>query len=166
PAGAVDASSLLRRVDVAGLEASELAGVIASEGRAAAGRLCPGAGVMAQVVHFDAGGGCPGRLGIVVHHLGIDGVSWRTLVPDLIAAVASAAAREPVALEPVGTSFRQWSALLVAEALSEDRLCELELWRGMLAGGDPLLSERALDRSVDTPDTLAHPSLSPPGEIT
>src|SRR5207244_2334635 len=103
---------------------------------------------------------------IGVHHLGSDGVSWRILVPDLVAAVASAAAGEPVALEPVGTSFRSWSALLGVEALSEDRLCELELWRGMLAGGDPLLGQRALEPSLDTPDTLRHLGASLPAEVT
>src|SRR5207302_8646816 len=72
----------------------------------------------------------------------------------------------PVALEPVGTSFRQWSALLAAEAAGEGRLAELALWTQMLAGGDPLLSERALDPSVDTADTLRHLSLGLPAEVT
>src|SRR5437870_5796555 len=54
-AGAVDASSLLTRVDVEGLQAPALSGVIAAEGRAAARRLWPSSGVMAQVVFFDAG---------------------------------------------------------------------------------------------------------------
>ena len=42
---------------------------------------------------------------LVVHHLAVDGVSWRILLPDL-AAAWQAAARE---LPPAGTSFRRWA---------------------------------------------------------
>src|SRR5207302_1899090 len=106
--------------------------------------------LLALPAGLEAGGDSPGRVGIVVHHLAMDGVSWRILVPDLIAAVSSAAGGRPPSLEPVGTSFRAWSSPLAAEAAGEGRLGELELWRGMLAGGDPLLGSRGLDRGVDT----------------
>jgi amino acid adenylation domain-containing protein/non-ribosomal peptide synthase protein (TIGR01720 family) len=105
------------------------------EGRAAIERLDPQAGVMIQVVWFDAGPDADGRLLVVVHHLAIDGVSWRILIPDL------AAAYEGVELEPVGTSFRRWARELAAQAVSAERVAELPAWRRMLAGTTPLLPE-------------------------
>ena len=73
--------------------AADLAAVIASEAAAAERRLDPAAGVMLQAVWFDAGAGQPGRLLLAIHHLAVDGVSWRILVPDLAAAWRAVAAR-------------------------------------------------------------------------
>ncbi|WP_442836460.1 hypothetical protein, partial [Streptomyces sp. JW3] len=60
--------------------------------RAAVGRLDPAGGVMVQAVWVDVGGDAPGRVVLVVHHLVVDGVSWRILLPDLRAACEAVAA--------------------------------------------------------------------------
>ncbi|GAB3742214.1 hypothetical protein GCM10027598_73760 [Amycolatopsis oliviviridis] len=84
----------------------------------------------------------PDHLVIVIHHLAIDGVSWRILLPDLRAACAG----EP--LEPVGTSWRRHALLLAGQGTSGARRGELDHWRGALDG--PRLGHRPLDRTVDT----------------
>src|SRR6185312_9360164 len=83
PAGPVAAGGLLRRVDSRGLDAESLRRLIAQEGLAAERRLDPSAGLMLQAVWFDGGAGQQGRLLLTIHHLSVDGVSWRILVPDL-----------------------------------------------------------------------------------
>jgi amino acid adenylation domain-containing protein/non-ribosomal peptide synthase protein (TIGR01720 family) len=130
----------LRRVDVTGLAESEFREVLAEAAAAAVARLDPVAGVMLQAVWFDAGPQVPGRLLLVVHHLVVDGVSWRILLPDLAMAWASVAAGEPVALPPVGTSLRRWSSLLSAEARSPARSAELPGWREILRDAQPLVA--------------------------
>ena len=45
---------------------------------------------MLQAVWFDAGRETSGRLLLVIHHLAVDGVSWRILLPDLQAAWTAA----------------------------------------------------------------------------
>ena len=40
-------------------------------------------GSLVRVAHFNLGEGKPGRLLIVIHHLLVDGVSWRILLEDL-----------------------------------------------------------------------------------
>ena len=78
---------------------------------------------MLQAVWFDAGAAQPGRLLLTIHHLSVDGVSWRILVPDLASAwQAVASGREP-ALPPRGTSFRRWAQRLAAHAQSPDLAC-------------------------------------------
>ena len=89
PPGAVDARSCLRRVDVSGLDHVALRARVAEEAHAAELRLSPAAGVMVQAVWLDAGARAPGRLLLSIHHLVVDGVSWRILVPDLAAAWAA-----------------------------------------------------------------------------
>ncbi|WP_033400775.1 condensation domain-containing protein [Actinokineospora enzanensis] len=82
-----------------------------------------------------------GRLAIVVHHLAIDGVSWRVLLPDLIAAC------QGHDLAPVGTSFRRWAQGLVTAATDTT---ELDHWLNVLEAPDPTLGIRDLDPGTDT----------------
>ena len=81
----------------------------------------------------------PGRLLLVLHHLVVDGVSWRILLPDLAAAWARVRAGEAAELAGVATSVRRWTHALAEEACAEVRTAELGLWQGMLRGSDPHL---------------------------
>ncbi|MEV2250525.1 non-ribosomal peptide synthase/polyketide synthase [Streptomyces sp. NPDC050147] len=148
--GSIDVLTLVSRVDAAGVEHPELSELVRTEARSAVRRLDPDAGVMAQVVWLDAGPDRVGRLLIVVHHLAVDGVSWRILLPDLRAACESAAAGREPRLQAVGTSFRRWSQLLAAEAVSEHRTAELPVWQELLSADEPLLGQRPLDPVRDT----------------
>jgi non-ribosomal peptide synthase protein (TIGR01720 family) len=87
---------------------------------------------------------------LVVHHLVVDGVSWRILVADIAAAWREVVAgRDPV-LAPVATSFRWWSQRLVEAAVDPVRVGEVPFWREILRTADPLLGGRGLDPRVDT----------------
>ncbi|MFF4139715.1 amino acid adenylation domain-containing protein, partial [Streptomyces mirabilis] len=141
--GSVRAAELVRRVDVRGLSDGALRDLVALERRGAQGRLCPADGVMVQGVWFDRGREAGGVLLLVVHHLVVDGVSWRILVPDVRAALEALVAGRAVELAGVATSFRRWARLLVDEARA--RTGELDFWRGVRGGADPLLGSRALD---------------------
>ncbi|WFR71258.1 amino acid adenylation domain-containing protein [Prescottella defluvii] len=86
--GSVYAEWLVRRVQVDAPPGTDaFADVVRAELDAAEDRLDPAAGEMVQVVWLDSRGD-GGRLLIVVHHLVVDGVSWRILVPDLATAWA------------------------------------------------------------------------------
>jgi aryl carrier-like protein len=108
PPDAGAAGACVRRVAVGGVEDADLGGLVAAEAQAAAGRLDPAAGVMVQVVWFDAGALRPGRLLVTIHHLAVDGVSWRILVPDLAAAWQAIARRRGKAVSR--GSFRSGAA--------------------------------------------------------
>ena len=76
---------------------------------------------MVQAVWFDAGAERAGRLLLTIHHLAVDGVSWRILVPDLAAAWEAIAGGRAPALAPPGTSLRRWAQRLVAHAQDPER---------------------------------------------
>ncbi|MFC7396829.1 amino acid adenylation domain-containing protein [Chelatococcus sp. GCM10030263] len=164
--GAVDAATCLRRVVITGLSTDAMAMRMAEETAAAAARLVPGDGVMVQAVWFDAGGDSPGRLLLVLHHLVVDGVSWRILVPDLQQAWEASAAGKVPHLAPVGTSFRRWAAHLHAEAGTDGRRAELAHWLSVLAEPDPLIGMRPLDPSRDVNGTAGHIALTLPADVT
>ncbi|WSA47483.1 amino acid adenylation domain-containing protein [Streptomyces sp. NBC_01803] len=143
PPGSVRAGELLRRVEFGGLSAEGRERVLAAESRHAVRALAPDAGRMVAAVWFDAGAGEPGRLLLAVHHLAVDGVSWRILLEDLAEAASAAEAGRDPALPPVVTSFRGWSRALAAEATSPRRVAELAAWRRIVA--DPGLPAPGLE---------------------
>ncbi|MEK8145334.1 condensation domain-containing protein [Streptomyces sp. M10(2022)] len=110
--GTVDASECLHRVDVSGPDDDELRTVLLREGEAVRSRLDPERGAVLRAAFFDRGPGQDGMLLMVVHHLAVDAVSWRVLLPDLAEACESLLAGEPVRLQPVGTSLRSWATRL------------------------------------------------------
>ncbi|WP_254885727.1 non-ribosomal peptide synthetase [Streptomyces sp. NA02950] len=171
PPGAVRAEDCLRRVDAAalvrtGLTEDRLDTLAAEEIAAAQAELDPDQGRMVRAVWFDAGSDAPGQLAVVAHHLVVDGVSWRILLPDLQAAIDALRAGRPVALDPVGTSFRRWSRQLTEAAGEPERMRELALWREMLTGPDPLLTDEPLDPARDTMGTAAMLRFTLPAEVT
>ncbi|MVO85503.1 amino acid adenylation domain-containing protein, partial [Streptomyces sp. p1417] len=166
PAGAVDPAGLIRRVPCDGRWDEAWHGVAQAELDAAAGRLDPAAGVMAQFVWCDAGPGAAGRLIVVLHHLVVDGVSWRILLPDLAAAWEQVREGHAPRLAEVATSARRWAHALTREAASERRTGELALWRGILAGPDPDLGPRPFDPAVDVAATVRHVHLELPASLT
>ncbi|MEV0522549.1 amino acid adenylation domain-containing protein [Streptomyces sp. NPDC050439] len=156
--GSLDAGALITRVNATYAVAGTLDDIADEAAQEATERLDPSAGVMLQVAWVDAGPGRVGRLVLVVHHLVVDGVSWRVLLPDLrVACEAVAAGGEP-RLDAVGTSFRRWSRSLVAEAAGEGRVAELGAWVRLLEGAETPLGGRELDPGRDTAASMGRRS--------
>ncbi|MFC8351050.1 amino acid adenylation domain-containing protein [Streptomyces sp. NPDC057280] len=137
-AGEVDVSGRVVRVDAVGVPDDGLDDVAAEAARDAVAGLDPLAGVMVRAVWVDAGPDRVGRVVVVAHHLVVDGVSWRVLMPDLRAACeAVAEGWDPAdALERGGASFRSWARQLERAARSTERTAELGGWVKLLAGDD------------------------------
>ncbi|ROO87214.1 non-ribosomal peptide synthase protein (TIGR01720 family)/amino acid adenylation domain-containing protein [Actinocorallia herbida] len=146
-------AALLRRVEAGPWGAPEAQALVVREMAGAAERLDPGRGVLLQAVWFD-GGGHGGRLGLVVHHLAVDAVSWGVLVPDLAAAYAAALAGTEADLGPAGTPFRHWALGLVEAAAQPARVAELPVWKAMTEAEGAPLGARPLDPAVDVGETL------------
>ncbi|MEW2162671.1 non-ribosomal peptide synthase/polyketide synthase [Streptomyces sp. NPDC007084] len=164
--GSLDPASWLVRADIDGADETALRATVGEHARAAQDRLDPDAGVMVRGVWFDAGPDAPGRLLLLVHHLVVDGVSWRILLPDLAAAWQDAAAGRTPVLAPVDLSFRRWSELLAERATDPAREDELPLWTSILADAPPLPTTRSLDPRLDVTATARDLSLTLPADIT
>ncbi|RNL78040.1 non-ribosomal peptide synthetase [Halostreptopolyspora alba] len=160
PPSSVDAGALVREVPNGEAD-------VDAELDAAADRLDPDAGVMAQFVWFtpDADTGV-GRLLIVLHHLVVDGVSWRILVPDLILAWRQVRDGRTTELAGVGTSFRRWAHALADEAAAPERVAELPVWQQILRGDEPVLGAREPDRTRDVAATVDTVRVKVPPAVT
>ena len=72
------------------------------------------------------------RLLLVVHHLAMDGVSWRILLADLATALDQLERGEPVRLPAKTTSFKAWAETLAERALSPEVAAEADHWEAQL----------------------------------
>nr|WP_191910490.1 non-ribosomal peptide synthetase [Microbispora cellulosiformans] len=150
--GNVDAVACLIRSDIRNQTPRAQSAIFDATLSTARTRLEPEAGVMLQAVWFDRGQQ-PGRLLLVVHHLAIDGVSWRVLLPDLQAAYEAIEAGRKPDLPEVGTSLRQWARQLRAEAANPARTAETTFWQALTAADQVEIGQRPLDPEVDTAAT-------------
>ncbi|MEU0298311.1 amino acid adenylation domain-containing protein [Streptomyces sp. NPDC006175] len=120
--------------------------------RRLAGELDPRTGDLLRAALLRTGDDNADRLVVVVHHLAMDGVSWRVLLPDLHTACTGGA------LDPVGASWRRHSLLLAEQGAAGARRGELDHWRQALATASRL-GARPLDPARDTVST-AHRSVT------
>jgi len=82
-----------------------------------------------QRVAFIRVGDGSARLLWVIHHLIVDGVSWRVLLEDLANGYVHWTQGEPIQLPAKSASLQQWAAALSMYGTSEDlRARELEYW--------------------------------------
>ncbi|MDN3578327.1 amino acid adenylation domain-containing protein [Chitinimonas viridis] len=88
-------------------------------------------GPLMRVVHLQLDDGTA-RLLIVVHHLVVDGISWRVLLQDFELAYRQAEAGAARVLPARPASFQQAVALLQQRAAATDVLAELPCWEAVL----------------------------------
>ena len=126
---------------------------------AARSRLNPAAGVMLSALWVAA----TGQLALIVHHLAVDGVSWRILLEDLNIAWAQHRGGQPVALPAGGTSFARWASLLAEHARRPEVVDQAEAWRQVAAIPAAL---PAVQPEVDTYASAGHLSVALDAETT
>ncbi|MGY1952550.1 non-ribosomal peptide synthetase [Pseudomonas pergaminensis] len=79
------------------------------------------------------------RLLIAIHHLVVDGVSWRVLLEDLQNVYRQLSDGQSVSLPAKTSALRDWAARLQAYAGSESLREELSVWQDQLAGPETVL---------------------------
>jgi amino acid adenylation domain-containing protein/non-ribosomal peptide synthase protein (TIGR01720 family) len=162
-----DSSLPCQRVDLSTLPETEQASafeVVAAEEQI---RLNLQSGPLVRVTLFDLGPNKPGRLLLVIHHLAVDGVSWRILLEDLQTAYQQLSRGQAIALPPKTTSFQEWAQQLNEYAQSTALEQELDYWLASswsgvaplpvdtLEGDNTEASARTVSVSLSVPDTRA-----------
>jgi amino acid adenylation domain-containing protein/non-ribosomal peptide synthase protein (TIGR01720 family) len=108
------------------------------------------AGKLIKILLFDLGKNQNKRLLIVIHHLVIDGVSWRILLEDLQTLLTQISQGETIKLPPKTTSFKQWSEHLQEYAQTESVKAELDYWLSLITPLDKVgRGDRDLSLPVD-----------------
>lgn len=124
----VEENNVFSRIDLTSKSKNEQFSAIEAEAARLQRSLNLFRGPLIRVALFDLGPSVPSRLLVVVHHLAIDGVSWRILLEDLQAAYEQDCRGEEVILPPKTTSFQKWAETLTSLAQSEGVRQELDHW--------------------------------------
>ncbi len=95
-------------------------------------------GPLIRVVLFTAGADRDARLLFTVHHLAVDGVSWRILLDDLATLYRQLSTGHEPALPAKTAPFRRWAELLAERATAPETRATLEAWRRIAAPTAPL----------------------------
>ncbi|AZC38807.1 non-ribosomal peptide synthetase [Pseudomonas chlororaphis] len=90
-------------------------------------------GPLLRAVLFSLADGSQ-RLLLVIHHLVVDGVSWRILLEDLQLAHAQLSAGQPLALSAKTSSTQAWAEHMQAYAQGAALQQELGYWQAQLQG--------------------------------
>ena len=147
-------------LDLGGLGEEAARAAIEAAAREAQPGLDLARGPLWRVVRF---GRSPSRplLLVVIHHLVVDGVSWRVLLEDLQSACEQLARGASVSLPPKTTSFRRWAERLTEHARSGKVDHELAYWRGTVDGdADPLPVDHEARPEQNTVGTTGHVTLT------
>jgi amino acid adenylation domain-containing protein/non-ribosomal peptide synthase protein (TIGR01720 family) len=116
-------------------------------------------GLIMQIVMFDLGHQRDGRLLIVIHHLAVDGVSWRILLSDLETIYQQLITQQPIQISPKTTAFIDWAEKLERYAQSELLKSELDYWLNQpweQATSIPLdLTSQTADNTIGSIDSVA-----------
>jgi non-ribosomal peptide synthase protein (TIGR01720 family) len=121
---AADPAVTLEMVDLRGVD--EASAALTAHADRLQGSLDPACGrLVAGALYRQSDGD---RLLLAVHHFGIDAVSWRILLDDLMAAYRATLARTAVALPPATSGYLAWAAALAAQAAGGEREHERAHW--------------------------------------
>ncbi|MCC5648474.1 amino acid adenylation domain-containing protein [Nostoc sp. XA013] len=85
-------------------------------------------GSIVSVALFDLGSQQNNRLLFIIHHLAVDGVSWRILLSDLQTAIEQIQQNQVIQLPAKTTSFKEWSQRLQEYANIKTLHSQLDFW--------------------------------------
>lgn len=113
-------------------------------------------GPIVRVALFYLGSDKPSRLLLVVHHLAVDGVSWRILLEDISTAYQQLNRGETIQLLPKTTAFKDWAYQLKSYSESETVAAELDYWLTQLPNSlPPLPVDYPVDEDANTEASAA-----------
>ncbi len=122
-----DAKDVFTRIVLSGTEDEQIAAIETHAAELQAS-LNLSSGPLVRVTLFDSDEQSLCRLLIVIHHLVVDGVSWRILLDDLQSAYQQASEGTAITFPPKTTSFKQWTELIGDYVSSSALESELEYW--------------------------------------
>ncbi|MCA1568630.1 MAG: amino acid adenylation domain-containing protein [Acidobacteria bacterium] len=151
--------------DLSAQACAEQAASIEDESRRLQQSLNLSEGPLVATAYFHLGDERRGLLLLAIHHLAVDGVSWRVLLEDLELAYMQLSRGEVVELPPKTASFQQWATRLRESADTAAWRHELDYWQNSLGtqptrlpldypgGENTEATARAVSRSLDASET-------------
>src|SRR5262249_55062602 len=113
---------------------AELAAAIGQAVARLQSSLSPSQGPILRVAYLDLGISRGARVAFIVHHLAVDGVSWRILLEDFERVYKLLDRGQSVALDMKTTSYRRWTDRIIEYSKSATAEAEREYWNSVPSG--------------------------------
>lgn len=139
----------LQSVDIGNITASQVGSVIEGYAKKLNSSMDLSGGSLIKLRHFSCPSSEQNQLLLTVHHLIIDGESWRILLDDLTNAWFSFANGQTPSLGAKTSSFKLWSQKLQDYAQSMDVQNELAYWQQQQPSNQCTLPEDFDNASID-----------------
>ncbi|WP_268987745.1 non-ribosomal peptide synthetase [Rhodococcoides fascians] len=143
-----------RRVDVA-WDSAEWSVSARQTVQELSNELDPSAGDLWRAAWVTNGLDSASRLIFVIHHLVVDGVSWRVLEDDLAHAWRRTTGADSVPSPKERTSITTWSDAAWSRADDDVVTAQRDYWRGVVDDITPLFGEGTIDPALDTVATMS-----------
>ncbi|MCG8672138.1 MAG: amino acid adenylation domain-containing protein [Pseudomonadales bacterium] len=75
------------------------------------------------------------KLLLAIHHLVVDGISWRVLLDDFCTALDALANKNSPKFQPKTTSYKQWVEALQTHVVEGELDKEVDYWKGVISKG-------------------------------
>ncbi|MCA1675000.1 MAG: condensation domain-containing protein, partial [Actinobacteria bacterium] len=154
----VDQADVLQRCDLSDVDLVEQSAAMEKTADDVQTSFDLGCPPLLKAVLFDRGTGQRPYLMLVVHHLVVDGVSWRILLDDLEMAYQQAVRGETIDLGRKTTSFRNWAQRLTELVSAGGLDHELDHWASVLQSSELPVNETQPE--PDAPDRTVSVLLS------
>lgn len=126
-------------IDLRGLPVSDRTYAMIQHAREAQASLDLVAGPISKAIHYRLSDEGPDKLLWIIHHLSVDGISWRILLEDLERALEHCHAQADITFSPKTDAFALWSERLTAYSASVVGESELDYWRDIVSAEVPSL---------------------------
>ena len=127
--GADESNLRVVQIDLSGVASQDQPAAIERHAAAEQASFNLATGRLFRAVHFKLGADVRGRLLIAIHHLVVDGVSWRVLREDLESLYFAAAGGSPPPIPEKTSSLQTWATALHDHAQSAAVRSTFEHWR-------------------------------------
>ncbi len=121
-------STFVSAIDLSCLPDAELARSFRSAIAAMQASLNITYGPTVRLALFNVGDQRPSRLIFIIHHLAVDGLSWRILLEDLQFAYQQLESEGSIELPNKTTSFKEWAERLASHAASPQVRRQADYW--------------------------------------
>lgn len=126
--------SIVQRVDLSSISEADQPAALETAATHWQASLHLSKGPLIRTVLFDRGQDQTARLLIIIHHLVVDGVSWRILLEDLTYVYRCFVKNQPIAMPTKTNSFKQWSEQLQRFSQSRNLKQEVGYWLNQIRG--------------------------------
>ncbi|MDB9527414.1 amino acid adenylation domain-containing protein [Oscillatoria sp. CS-180] len=154
------ADNVLTCLDLSNLQTAEQVSALEATAAQLQASLNLAAGPLLRIALFQLGGDRGQRLLIILHHLVVDGVSWRILLEDLATIYGQLSQGNPIGLPPKTTAFKTWSEQLWIYAQGASLKAEIPFWQQQ----EQISAELPVDIAGGSPSS--HPTVANTAEVT